>query len=786
LKLLRSEYLIKNYTPVLYLFCRENGTREIREVRDFVPYFYVPDTETSVRDLRMKYSTETCESINGDVVRKAYTNLPSDVAEIREKFTKTWEADILFPTRYMVDEVDSLEYTEPKVMYLDIEVDNSGVFPKVDQAVEEIICIGLYNSLDRVYTSFVHKPSLSEGTASKTLDGNLHDIRYYRDEVSMLTEFVEFLRSEGPDVLCGWNLVRFDLTYLMNRLDRLGFDVNKLSPIGSSYIRNGKDVVIKGIALIDLYDAYRKVTFNYEESYKLDYIAKKVTGEGKVAVDNIKQLWKLELDNLIEYNIQDVRLVYLIDKKLGLLQFLDEIRRLCFCQLEDTLVQSKTADSYILRMFHNKKVFPTKTEHERVEFEGALVQSWAKGIYTNVASFDVRSLYPSTIVTFNLSEECFSDTGDIQVNNYRINSTPKGFLPVVIENLFKERNKYKKLMKEATDPDTRNMYNSRQLATKILLNALYGQTAFPHSRLYYPKIAETITYVGRQLITWSKDFLDELGYKVLYCDTDGIFFQIDDLSKTELIRTLLNDSYTNFCSQYNVKSHIFEMESKALYRKAFFGATKKRYACHVVQEDGKPADKLQVIGFEVRRSDSSQFSRHLQEAIFDMVLRHDKEKEEVCRYIGSEIDRIRTGKFTFEEIGIPKGINKELTEYGKESDSGKKAVPANVRGAIYSRDVLKCDLSNKPKMIYISKIGQDFPMEYEGKPVSAVVFDNNNQIPPGTQIDIEKTLEKLVKDKVDSIFEALGWSLQELDVHWKGKAPKKGTQLDIFSVLEVK
>ncbi|GAI73561.1 unnamed protein product, partial [marine sediment metagenome] len=78
--------------------------------------------------------------------------------------------------------------------------------------------------------------------------------------------------------------------------------------------------VIKGMALIDLYDAYRKFEFSQEESYTLDFIAKKVTGQGKIeSSSNIKWLWKNDLDRLIKYNVNDVKITKDINDKLRLL-----------------------------------------------------------------------------------------------------------------------------------------------------------------------------------------------------------------------------------------------------------------------------------------------------------------------------------------------------------------------------------------------------------------------------------------------------------------------------------
>ena len=108
----------------------------------------------------------------------------------------------------------------------------------------------------------------------------------------------------------------------------------------------------------------------------------------------------------------------------------------------------------------------------------------------------------------------------------------------------------------------------------------------------------------------------------------------------------------------------------------------------------------------------------------------------------------------------------------------RAGVPANVRGAKYTRDILGHQLSSKPKMLYISKMPNNYPT------TNVICFDEDSQVPPGTEVDIEKMLKKIVKDKLEPIFEALGWKLSELNPFWRGRAPKAGTQDSLFSLGE--
>lgn len=806
MQLIRCEYRTEHDRPIIYLFCREDGKRVVRKIDDFVPYFYALKSEEH-KAPNLRKDPKTYRGLHGEELTKFYVTLPKDVPPWREEFTKTWESDVLFPIRFMVDKVDSLDSVTPKTMYLDIEINNSsGRVPKSSMPNEEIVCITCCCS--GVYTTFVWRHDLSPGIEHREFSECLSEIRYFRTEESMLEDFLGYINSEEPDIVTGWNTSRFDLPYQVSRMKKLGIDYNKISPIGSVYTKEefGQEtVVIKGISTIDLYNLYRAMTVQkqgQEESYKLDFIGKKVLGIGKTETNpNIRWLWKHDLNKLIEYNRMDTFLTVGIDQKMALIEFQEELRRLCFCNIEDCFGATRMMDSYILRMFHDKVVFPSKTRHEKHSYEGGYVESWANGVYENVVVFDIRSLYPAVLWSFNMSPETISDIelpGAIKVDKAYIRQSPKGVLPQTVEELFKERAKYKKLMRQETPYSSQyKIYDGRQYALKTLLNALYGQTAFPGSRIYSPQIAETITWVGRSIIHWSKDFLEGLGLGVIYCDTDSTHFPLNDeidIDYINGIRDLLNDSYNDFARNLGIETHIFEIELEKIYRKAFYGKSKKRYAGVVCYKDGEWLDKLESWGLETKRSDASQLTRNLMEKVLDMVLRQGKGKDEVLRYIGDEIDRIRKGKYSFSEIGLPKGISKELHEYGGKftlDDQGKiktrSGVPVNIRGALYATKELGYELSSKPKMLYILQLPKGLPawQDVSGvrKKVDSICFDEDSQVPPGTVVNVELMLEKTVKDKLEPIFEAIGWRMSWLNPFWRGKAPKQGTQESLVNFV---
>ena len=68
----------------------------------------------------------------------------------------------------------------------------------------------------------------------------------------------------------------------------------------------------------------------------------------------------------------------------------------------------------------------------------------------------------------------------------------------------------KKKMK-LTDKDSieyRDM-NLRQYALKAPINSLYGISAYPGFRLYEPRVAATITYLGRKLTQYCGDMVEK-------------------------------------------------------------------------------------------------------------------------------------------------------------------------------------------------------------------------------------------------------------------------------------
>jgi len=168
LAVMQVDYTIAGYgdeeRPIMHVFGRtsENELEHVQVV-GFQPYFYAP-TETLERPPDEQYDRltgseeydadgEPYESIRGEKLTKIFGQTPRDVGQIRDDFDH-FEADILFPNRFLIDndvrsgirvperraDDDSLVVPTPKsggrcrrrprVNTFDIEVDDRQGFPR--------------------------------------------------------------------------------------------------------------------------------------------------------------------------------------------------------------------------------------------------------------------------------------------------------------------------------------------------------------------------------------------------------------------------------------------------------------------------------------------------------------------------------------------------------------------------------------------------------------------------------------------------------------------------------
>ena len=464
------------------------------------------------------------------VERGQYTSLYGDKLDKIFKFTKDdpnlFESDVPETTRILVDTyTDSDIPSEGHVILTyDIECEMDTGLPDVEKSENELTAIGLHDSASDHYWVLIMDKA---GKMSEKKTGN-RTVIPFRDERDMCMKYLELYEYINPTIVTGWNIDYFDTPYLYNRIKRiLGIKhANRLSPIGECFWSPyRKRFFMAGVSYLDYIHLYKIYTFGELDNYRLDTVAMKELGRGKVEYSgNLDDLFKNDIEKFIEYNLVDVELVAGLDKKL---QFIDLCKGICTAghvPYEDFVYSSKYLEGALLCYLKRRNIVaPNKPadrqermqalkDNDQEKFIGAYVKAPIVGKYDWIYDLDLTSLYPSIIMTTNISPEtkvAKIDNWDAQKfmkgeidtfnigektiskenlrklfdeSKYAVSSngvlyrTDKvGCIPDILNTWFNERVEFRKLEKkygEEGDKEKYAFYKKRQHVQKILLNSL--------------------------------------------------------------------------------------------------------------------------------------------------------------------------------------------------------------------------------------------------------------------------------------------------------------------------
>lgn len=749
LSVTQMEYSIESDEPVINIFGRTaDGESKSINVHGFRPYFYVPKDET-IEDEKIIDVEDGYRAIDGTEVCKVYTKIPKDVKNLRGE--RSYEADIPFTTRFLidlgifsgisipnkdevsVDEIEPVDFTAPlRVCIIDIECDDRYGFPETKR--DPIVCITAWDSFVRDYQTFL--------VSEEVIDG----VNCFNDEKEMLKSLLDYIRDRDPDILTGWNFDEFDAPYLVDRMKELGIDRSNMT---------------KGRVVFDLLDGYKHALPVEKESYRLDYVAEEELGLGKLYMDDkVHEMLEDDPRKLVNYNRRDVELCVRINEQNGIISFFKEVANFTGCPLEDTLMPSRVIDIYVLRAAKDKFVLPSKGYEKGKEFKGAIVLSPITGVKKNVIVLDLRSLYPMSMITINASPETKSEDGEyVAPNDVRFLKKPEGLARRILRDLLDERAKLKKLRdKHEYGSKEYKRYDLQQNAIKTITNAYYGVSGYRRFRLYDREIGSAITSIGRAIIEYTKDLVEQMGYEIVYGDTDSTMVSVgeDDIDLEKVIeigRELersINEGYDEFAKRLNVDEHWFQIKFEKVYKRFFQAGTKKRYAGHLIWKEDKTCDDWDIVGFEFKRSDQARITREVQRELIIKIISGD-EFEDISGYLRSIISKFESGSLDLDEVGIPSGIGKNLDDYETED--------AHIRGAIYANKHFgtRFGRGSKPKHVYVKKVPDGYPR------TDVICFETARDVPEGFEVDWRVMLDKTIKAPMEKILKAMNWSWSDIE-----------------------
>ena len=649
----------------------------------------------------------------------------------------TYMADIGKAHSYIMEK--GIEFsTRRRKWYFDIETHAD---PQDDQANKPIraempiTSIQIYDSIDEKYYVFGWHPTETEQyeSLSKFEQDN---VVYFlaKTEAIMMNGFIHFMRKWQPDVMVGWWSEGYDIPYLINRIKNLGMDPNKLSPGGwaSTYMKDNQLVgAIKGVDHVDMIDCLKDLYFNLP-NWKLATAAKTILGPG--VADKLDDVtWRDWLPNFrgfLKYGIRDVEILKLIDDKVQIFDLYFTLQNITKVPTLNMLFsKSMVVDSYVCYEYRKQMTFPTRKTIQKRPYAGAYVfDPQEPGKHKDVFVCDYASLYPTTIMSFNLSPDTFVtskeiceangqdiddivdqmradginlvDTGDQGYDEifggryvFLAHSEKEGLIPQVLRKLYAERVAVKKQMKEpGITPDLRNALDKRQNSIKLILNSAYGAMGFNFYRLCSYEAADACTFYAREALKDAAQWFAAEDHPVLYGDTDSVFVKgrglsVDDFNKkvdrfNERLTTTFIDKYNDKRDDAFVFNYL-EMEKDLEY--IYFGNVKKRYYS-IVRGSGKKY----IRGMAVIRKDTPEFLKPKLDQMAELMLKEELSKE----WLEDLRQDIMSRPLT--EIGIAKAFSKPFESY-------TKTIPYHVKGALLANRFLGTNITHfdNPYLFYI-------------------------------------------------------------------------------------
>ncbi len=648
---------------------------------------------------------------------------------------KSFEGDVDPVCRYFVDSAAPI--AKPKPIYLDIETDSRVPFSR-----KEDMRVLIYSLIDQDF-NVVAKGVLEEDT----------DIA----EKALLDSM--WLALKPYDQVIAWSGDGFDFPVIFERSRRrkCGVDARKW-------------LWLDHLVLFEKLNKHSAESGDEKSSMKLQDIAMAKLGEGKEEVpDYVAERWpgrslgalSWELweaggqfrQLLLDYCIKDSILLAKIEKKTGYIALFQTICEAChILGNTSSLNPTKQMDGFMMRLglergyhFQTKKFFESSAE-----FKGAFVmtpkslsETWRQkqgmttGILRGVHVCDFSGMYPSIILTWNMSPDTkvllASVNGPIPAGQCRSPSTGASFktdvhgiLVTALKEMMRLRKFYNDKKSEYA-PRTPEWYDADRKSTayKVTANSFYGVIGSAFSRFYDRVIAESVTQNGVWLLEQTMHAATERGFENVYGDTDSIFtIKATDEQFTDFVKFCNEELYPRLLKEQGcVENHI-----KLAYEKKFKLLTftsAKRYVGVYEHYKGKPAtanSKPEIKGLEFNRGDASKGARELQGSVIDLIVKGSETLEDYHAVVSRVRTHVLEENLPIDEVKISKSLSKPIGEYTVKlkADGTAASQPPHVMIAKVMKE-RGLEVREGTRIEYIVTDGSVSPM----KVIPATDYDNN-------------------------------------------------------------
>lgn len=518
-------------------------------------------------------------SMYGDKLTKHEFATSKDFYEAKNHFLgrgDLFESDIPAEMRVLSEHYYGKPAPDIHTTFFDIEVDYSQEigFSSVTNPYAPINSVALYHYwLKKMVLIAVAPPeyngTLDEDEVRKLLEkispfqtDFTVDLNFVRNERELLTRFIQEI--DDSDIISGWNSQFFDVPYIGKRLEKYGKDKTlKLlsfpearTPVFREVVRNFRqDTVldIYGRVHLDYLELFRKYEQEGRPSYKLESIADEIVPElQKLKYEgSLATLYRKDFLYFIRYNLRDTEILKGFEDNLGYVGVANTSAHLSTAQFTHVTGTIKLSEYSVINECHHELggliVNDVKPPAIDKSIQGALVLYPQVGLHEYTGSIDIKSLYPSAIISLNISPETlrgqFTDevgafehirkktdtiltlvledgtTEEATAKEWRailrkrkwavsgygtvFDQSKPGIIPTILMKWFKMRKDYQKLKgehKKKKDVKFEVYYDKLQYVYKIKLNSFYGALSNLHFRFYDLRMGESTTGTGRAVL----------------------------------------------------------------------------------------------------------------------------------------------------------------------------------------------------------------------------------------------------------------------------------------------
>lgn len=607
---------------------------------------------------------------------------------------------------------------KPTIMSYDIETYSTvnSTMSSVDRPGDRIFQISCILSISGENPDFASKYLLALGEPSQDKVGSDVTIISFQTETALICGFSEFVIEHNPHIIIGYNILKFDIMYMIGRakhthsfnvFSKQGMlkDVNsKLKEIkwSSSAFKNQEFYFlnVEGRLFIDLLPIIQ--TEHRLNDYKLKTVSDHFIGDTKdpLTIQGVFKCYRLGLLNnqgsvkgnnalgvVGKYCVQDSFLVTKLFEKLQIWISLTEMSRTFNIPIIKLLTGGQQIKVYsqIYKKCMKDNIVVEQNVYKMGDndhYQGATVFDPIPGVYEKVLPFDFASLYPSTIIAYNIDYSTFVVDNSIPDDSchiiefedhigcthdtvkhkskpkhilcahhrYRFIKSPRGVIPNILQNLLDARattraelKRIKTEVQNETDVEEKkrkqeycNILDKRQLAYKVSANSMYGAMGVV-TKGYLPFMigAMCTTAMGRKSFELvAKVITEQYGGTLIYGDTDSNYVSFPHLTTAEECWTHAEYVATEISKLFpDPMNLVFE---NVIYWR-FLILTKKRYMSIACGRDGIVREKLETKGVLLVRRDNSLLVREL----YGVIIKKIFERESITTIITYFTDQLQ-------------------------------------------------------------------------------------------------------------------------------------------------